>query len=113
MADSTAADARDQAPDDLDAMLAEVHADPAARAVFEDAVWRRALLARLAEVRGGRRQREVAAAMGTTQSAVSDLEQGRVDPRLSTLQRYARAVGVRLEIVITREDAAQYRNGND
>jgi transcriptional regulator with XRE-family HTH domain len=36
--------------------------------------------------------------MRTTQSAISDLENGSTDPRLSTLQRYARAVGCQLEI---------------
>jgi transcriptional regulator with XRE-family HTH domain len=45
-------------------------------------------------------QAEVASAMGTTQSAVSDLERGATDPRLSTLQRYARAVGCVLHIGI-------------
>lgn len=50
----------------------------------------------------------VAAAMGTTQSAVSDIENGRVDPRLSTLQRYARAVGGRLEIALRAKDVAAF-----
>jgi predicted NBD/HSP70 family sugar kinase/transcriptional regulator with XRE-family HTH domain len=87
-------------PDDLDEMLAEVEADPVARAAYEDAAWRRAFLTRLAAMRGERRQREVATAMGTTQSAVSDLEQGRVDPRLSTLQRYARAIGTHVDVAL-------------
>ncbi|MFI6762455.1 helix-turn-helix domain-containing protein [Micromonospora sp. NPDC050417] len=38
--------------------------------------------------------------MQTTQSAVSDLENGCVDPHLSTLQRYARAVTARLIVGI-------------
>lgn len=42
-------------------------------------------------------QAEVAARMGTTQSAVSDLERTAVDPRISTLQRYARAVEASLK----------------
>lgn len=87
-------------PDDLDAMLAEVDADPAAQAAFEDAMWRRAFFTRLAAVRGDRKQREVASLMGTTQSAVSDLEQGRVDPRLSTVQRYTRAVGAHVDVAL-------------
>lgn len=36
--------------------------------------------------------------METTQSAVSDLERGTADPQLSTLQRYARAVGARVVV---------------
>jgi len=38
-------------------------------------------------------QSEVAERMGTTQSAVSDLERSGSNPRIDTLQRYARAVG--------------------
>ena len=86
--------------DDLDAMIAEVNADPVARTAYEDVLWRETLLERLAEVRGTLRQSDVAQAMGTTQSAISDLETGRVDPRLSTLQRYVRAVGRRVEVSI-------------
>lgn len=104
MANVTRLDQDGRELDDLDAMLAEVEADPVARAAFEDAAWRRLLLARLVQVRGDRPQREVAERMGTTQSAVSDLEQGRVDPRLSTLQRYVRALGARLDVII--EEAA-------
>ena len=36
--------------------------------------------------------------METTQSAISELEGGSTDPRLSTLQRYARAVGAHLQV---------------
>jgi transcriptional regulator with XRE-family HTH domain len=43
-------------------------------------------------------QKQVAQAMQTTQSAVSELEGGATDPRLSTLQRYARAVGAELTV---------------
>lgn len=39
-------------------------------------------------------QKQVAQAMGTTQSAVSDFERLGGDPRLSTIMRYARAVGM-------------------
>ncbi len=41
----------------------------------------------------GLSQTEVAAQMGTSQSAVARLEAGEADMRLSTLQRYAQAVG--------------------
>ena len=52
---------------------------------------------------GGRRidlglsQTEVAARMGTSQSAVARLESGDADVRLSTLERYAAALGQRLD----------------
>ncbi len=44
----------------------------------------------------GLSQTEVAARMGTSQSAVARLEAGEADVRLSTLERYAAAVGIEL-----------------
>lgn len=44
----------------------------------------------------GLTQRDVAAAMGTSQSAVSDLERGRHSPELETVHRYAEALGVQI-----------------
>jgi transcriptional regulator with XRE-family HTH domain len=41
----------------------------------------------------GLSQTQVAARMGTSQSAVARLEAGQADVRLSTLERYAAAVG--------------------
>lgn len=49
------------------------------------------LVARRIEL--GLSQTEVAARMGTSQSAVARLEAGQFDVRLSTLERYAAAVG--------------------
>jgi transcriptional regulator with XRE-family HTH domain len=46
----------------------------------------------------GLSQTQVAARMGTSQSAVARLEAGELDVRLSTLERYAAALGQRLEI---------------
>lgn len=43
-------------------------------------------------------QAELAARMGTTESAVSRLESGRVKPSTRTLERYAKATGHRLQI---------------
>jgi transcriptional regulator with XRE-family HTH domain len=45
----------------------------------------------------GLSQTEVAARMGTSQSAVARLEAGDGDIRLSTLARYAAAIGVELK----------------
>ena len=60
---------------------------------------RRALAAALAERRTeqGLSQTEVAARMGTSQSAVARLESGAADVRLSTLERYAAALEQRLD----------------
>jgi len=56
------------------------------------------LVERLVELRTelGLSQTQVAARMGTSQSAVARLERGDADVRLSTLQRYAAALGRRL-----------------
>lgn len=54
-----------------------------------------ALIGELSERRHslGLSQTEVAARMGTSQSAVARLEAGAADIRLSTLERYAAALG--------------------
>ncbi|MBV8993198.1 MAG: helix-turn-helix transcriptional regulator [Pseudonocardiales bacterium] len=56
---------------------------------------RRALISELVTTRKerGLTQTEIAAEMGTSQSAVARLERGDVDTRLSTLERYAAALG--------------------
>ncbi|WP_100445930.1 helix-turn-helix domain-containing protein [Glycomyces xiaoerkulensis] len=53
---------------------------------------------RAARVRSGLSQSEVAARIGTTQSAIARLESGASDPRLSTLERFADVVGVKLGV---------------
>jgi transcriptional regulator with XRE-family HTH domain len=61
---------------------------------------RQKMLAELVAERhaAGLSQSEVADRMGTSQPAVARVEAGAVDVRLSTLQRYAAAVGRRLEL---------------
>jgi predicted transcriptional regulator len=56
---------------------------------------RRALIDELATARRESElsQTEIAARMGTSQSAVARLESGELDVRLSTLERYAAALG--------------------
>ena len=98
--------------DDLGQMLEEIAVDPIARAGYEDALHREELLEAMVAARGNLAQKAVAAAMGTTQSAVSDIENGRVDPRLSTLQRYARAVERRIEVRLRHEEAADSSGGS-
>ena len=65
----------------------------------EMAARRRALAGSLAARRTeiGLSQTEVAARMGTSQSAVARLESGDADVRLSTLERYVAALGERLD----------------
>jgi transcriptional regulator with XRE-family HTH domain len=59
------------------------------------------LKARLA---AGLTQSEVAARVGTTQSAIARLESGarRHSPSIATLQRYARALGYRVELKLVK-----------
>lgn len=69
---------------------------------FREIAQRRRVIDELAGVRrsAGLSQTEVAARMGTSQSVVARLESGQIDARLSTLQRYAAAVGSQLELGI-------------
>jgi transcriptional regulator with XRE-family HTH domain len=65
-----------------------------------DTADRRALVADLVAHRraAGLSQGDVAERMGTSQPAVARLEAGQVDARMSTVQRYAAAVGARLNV---------------
>lgn len=60
---------------------------------------RRRLLRELAakREREGITQKDVAALMKTSQSAVARMERGEIDAKLSTVERYATAIGHRLE----------------
>jgi DNA-binding XRE family transcriptional regulator len=93
---------RDAPLDDLDDFLKESLADPAFSAAFHDATVRSEVRNELIRMRKLNRinQTHVAQAMQTTQSAISAFENGDTDPHLSTLQRYARAIGTSLEIRI-------------
>ena len=88
--------------DELEAYLSEARQDPAFRAAYEDAEERHNILDKLVGLRRLRRlsQSAVAARMGVRQPTVSGFETEDSDPRLSTLQRYARAVEARLRLVL-------------
>ena len=74
--------------------------DPEVVAAREDAAELTDLIERLVSLRKELRvrQADVAVQMGTTQSAVSDFERLGADPRVTTVQRYARAIGARIRI---------------
>ena len=61
------------------------------------------LIIALARLRhdAGLSQKGVAERMGTTQAAVSELERVATDPHVSTLQRFCRAVGAKLNFIVT------------
>lgn len=91
--------------------------DPEVVAAREDAEELIGLLEHLVERRStlGLRQIDIAKAMGTTQSAVSDLERLGGDPRISTVQRYARALGARVRMAVADPSswtAVRYETGN-
>lgn len=50
-------------------------------------------------------QTEIAARMGTSQSAVARLESGGLDARLSTLERYAAALGYTVQVRPSEESS--------
>jgi phage-related protein/DNA-binding XRE family transcriptional regulator len=67
--------------------------------LMEEARQRRQLLEALAAIRSRSRisQSAIAKRIKTSQSAIARLEAGIVDPRLSTVQRYAASVGKRIQ----------------
>jgi transcriptional regulator with XRE-family HTH domain len=89
--------------DEFESTLEKARQDPAFRAAYEDAHERHSILDKLVGLRRtfNLSQSTVAARMGVTQPTVSGFETEDSDPRLSTLQRYARAVGARMRLVLT------------
>lgn len=86
--------------DDLEDFIAERAAANAEFPALVDAhLQRRRLQRALAGKRQelGISQTEVARRMGTSQSAVARIEAGEVDAKVSTLQRYALAIGFEIE----------------
>lgn len=87
-------------PDFLDEMIAESTArNPEFPRIMDEARQRRELLRHLAaiRVRDGISQTAVAARMETSQPTVARLESYAYDVKLSTLQRYAAALGKKIE----------------
>ena len=86
-------------PDFLDEVTREFsRKDREFPALVEAAIERRRLARELAAKRArlGVTQTELAAAMGTSQSAVARIESG-ADTRMSTIERYAACLGQRLQ----------------
>jgi len=81
----------------FDKLLSKKLEDPVFRAGFEDARARRELVDELVKLRVEAEitQTRLAEQMGVAQSTLSQFEQG-TDPRVSTIQRYARAIGYRI-----------------
>ncbi len=95
--------------DFLDEVVEERTAcNPEFPALVEAAERRRQLLGALAERRRQREQSQtaVAAAMRSSQSSIARLETSATDARLSTLDRYAHALGYRVEYSLVPETPA-------
>ena len=86
--------------DFLDELVSErTKRNPEFPELVEAALRRRQLLRELAARRAtlGLSQTAVAARMGTSQSAVARLEAGELDAKLSTVERFAAALGQKIE----------------
>ena len=86
-------------------MTDERRHDPVFPGFREMAERRQALTEELVELRHGLglSQTQVAARMGTSQSAVARLETGTADVLVSTVERYASALGRRLDWKLEEE----------
>lgn len=99
----------DNAVDDVERSIAHgLEADPAYAAARQDALARDEFYSHLAAARdrAGLSQAVVAERMGTSQSVVSEIENGVTDSRLTTLQRFARAVGAELVVRLAEPASA-------
>lgn len=86
----------DYEPDFLDEVIAESTAqNPEFPKLMAQAKRNREILATLRERRKSAKvsQKSVAIAMSTTQSAISDLEKNAADAKVSTIEKYAGALG--------------------
>jgi DNA-binding XRE family transcriptional regulator len=86
--------------DFVDEMIEELtKRDPEVPVLMEEARQRLALLLDLATIRAraGISPKKLAKRLKMSRSALADLEEGSVDPYLSTVQRYAASIGKRLE----------------
>jgi seryl-tRNA synthetase len=96
-------------PDFLDELVSErAKRNPDFPAMVDAAARRRRLLAELAERRRAddRSQTAIAAAMASSQSSVARLETSATDARLSTVDRYAEALGYRVQFHLIPADEA-------
>lgn len=87
-------------PDFLDEFIEERSAqNPQFPQMVEAALRRRALLKQLGEVRENQKQSQtaIAAEMKSSQSSVARLEGSAADARLSTIDRFAEALGYRVQ----------------
>jgi DNA-binding XRE family transcriptional regulator len=98
--------------DFLDEIIAEsMIEDPEFSTLVDAAVHRRELLRSFGRRREalGISQRTLAARMHTQQPAIARLERGESDPKLSTLERYAAALGFALDVTLVARPTGFWR----
>jgi hypothetical protein len=103
-----------QEPDALDEMIAEFsNANPAFPQLLRAAERRRALLRTLAAQRKRHNlsQTRVAAAMNTSQPTLARLETTAADTKLSTVERFADALGYSVEYHLVPAKKSKRRKG--
>jgi len=92
----------------LERFKAKALRKPGVRKAYDDLADEFALLGEFLRARAeaGLTQAEVAERAGTTQSAIARLESGvpKHSPSIVTLQKYARAVGCRVEIRLVKDE---------
>lgn len=83
--------------------------DPQYRAEYESLENEFSLASALIKARtdAGLTQEELARRMDTTQSVIARMESGRVKPSTRTLQRFARATGMRMRITFVPDDSTK------
>lgn len=91
---------------ELDAFVAEVLKNPEAKAAYDNATARHAILDTLYAKRltDGLSAREVARRMGVSDATVRRLEHEGSDPTISLVQLYAGAVGYTLQLDLKEAD---------
>jgi DNA-binding XRE family transcriptional regulator len=103
-----------ETPDALDEMIAEfTQTNPDFPHLLQAAERRRALLHTLAEQRKHRNlsQTKVAATMDTSQPTLARLETTAADTKLSTVERFANALGYAIEYHLVPIKASKRRTG--
>jgi DNA-binding XRE family transcriptional regulator len=89
--------------DDLDSYIDERSREPGFRAQHAAALSRREMMRRMADARlaADRTQTELGAVVGTSQAQIARIEKGDADCRISSIERYAAALGfeVRYQLV--------------